>query len=133
MRFPIAGRSRPGYASGMADVTQILSSIEAGDPNAAEELLPLVYDELRKLAGARLAAEAPGQTLQPTALVHEAYLRLVGEAEEQHWDSRGTSSRPPPRPCDASWSKSVSGSTLRSVCNASIVASANAYPASICS
>ncbi|HEX5104617.1 MAG TPA: sigma-70 family RNA polymerase sigma factor [Pirellulaceae bacterium] len=61
----------------MTDVTQILSQIEQGDPNAAEQLLPLVYDELRKLAAARMAAEAPGQTLQATALVHEAYLRLV--------------------------------------------------------
>ena len=61
----------------MADVTQILSRIESGDPTAAEQLLPLVYDELRKLAAQRLTQEKPGQTLQPTALVHEAYLRLV--------------------------------------------------------
>ena len=74
---------------GMADVTQILSAIEWGDTRAAEELLPLVYDELRKLAAARLADEKPGQTLQPTALVHEAYLRLVGEQEEPRWDNRG--------------------------------------------
>src|SRR5919198_5924501 len=72
----------------MADVTQILSAIEQGDPRAAAELLPLVYDELRKLAVARLAGERPGQTLQPTALVHEAYLRLVGGGERA-WDSRG--------------------------------------------
>src|SRR5437660_12442555 len=65
----------------MADVTQILAAAEAGDPTAAAELLPLVYDELRRLAAARLAAEKPGQTLQPTALVHEAYLRLVGGAQ----------------------------------------------------
>lgn len=71
----------------MADVTQILAAIERGDPKAADELLPLVYTELRKLAAARLAAEAPGQTLQATALVHEAYLRLVGD--EQPWNSRG--------------------------------------------
>ena len=74
----------------MSDVTQILSQIESGDPSAAEQLLPLVYDELRKLAAARLAQEKPGQTLQATALVHEAYLRLVGP--NQHaapWDSRG--------------------------------------------
>jgi RNA polymerase sigma factor (TIGR02999 family) len=71
---------------GMSDVTQILSAIQAGDPRAAAELLPLVYDELRKLAAARLAEEKPGQTLQPTALVHEAYLRLVGD---QHFDGRG--------------------------------------------
>src|SRR6187431_2117990 len=91
----------------MSDVTLILSQIESGDPSAAEQLLPLVYDELRKLAAARLAQESPGQTLQATALVHEAYLRLVGpacpaEPELDHdgettsrragsvdWDSRG--------------------------------------------
>jgi RNA polymerase sigma factor (TIGR02999 family) len=73
----------------MADVTQILSAIEAGDPRAAAELLPLVYEELRKLAGARMAAEAPGQTLQATALVHEAYLRLVGGSQPQGWNGRG--------------------------------------------
>jgi len=73
----------------MADVTEILSAIEAGDPKAAAELLPLVYDELRKLAAARLSEEKPGQTLQPTALVHEAYLRLVGGEQAQDWDGRG--------------------------------------------
>ena len=73
----------------MSEVTQILHAIAAGDPDAASRLLPLVYDELRKLAAHKLARETPGQTLQPTALVHEAYLRLVGEDEEQHWDSRG--------------------------------------------
>src|SRR5262245_59043520 len=72
----------------MADVTRILSAIEAGDPTAAAALLPLVYDELRKLAAARLADEKPGQTLQPTALVHEAYLRLVG-GQPQDWSGRG--------------------------------------------
>jgi len=73
----------------MADVTQILSAIEAGDSNAAAELLPLVYDELRKLAAARMAEEKSGQTLQATALVHEAYLRLVDVDRTQHWNSRG--------------------------------------------
>lgn len=73
----------------MTGVTQILSSIEQGDPHAAEQLLPLVYDELRKLAAARMAAESPDHTLQATALVHEAYLRLVGAQNEQHWQSRG--------------------------------------------
>jgi RNA polymerase sigma factor (TIGR02999 family) len=73
----------------MPDVTRILSAIEAGDPKAAGELLPLVYDELRKLAAARLAGEKPGQTLQATALVHEAYLRLVGDTRPQGWDGRG--------------------------------------------
>jgi RNA polymerase sigma factor (TIGR02999 family) len=73
----------------MSEVTQILHAIAVGDPDAASQLLPLVYDELRKLAAQKLARESPGQTLQPTALVHEAYLRLVGEDEEQHWDGRG--------------------------------------------
>src|SRR5262245_31421564 len=74
----------------MSDVTRILSQIESGDPAAAEQLLPLVYDELRKLAAARLAQEKPGQTLQATALVHEAYLRLVGNCDpDQPWNSRG--------------------------------------------
>ena len=73
----------------MSEVTQILHAIAEGDPHAASQLLPLVYEELRKLAAQRLARETPGQTLQPTALVHEAYLRLVGENEERHWDSRG--------------------------------------------
>ena len=72
----------------MTDVTQILSEIEHGDPAAAERLLPLVYDELRKLAAAKLANEKPGQTLQATALVHEAYLRLVGSEPTQQWDNR---------------------------------------------
>ena len=73
----------------MTDVTQILSQIQQGDPSAAEQLLPLVYEELRKLAAARLSEEQPGQTLQATALVHEAYLRLVGAETSQHWNSRG--------------------------------------------
>jgi RNA polymerase sigma factor (TIGR02999 family) len=73
----------------MSDVTQILSQIESGDPSAAERLLPLVYDELRKLAAARLAQENPGQTLQATALVHDAYVRLVDTDKAQHWNSRG--------------------------------------------
>jgi RNA polymerase sigma factor (TIGR02999 family) len=73
----------------MSDVTQILQQIESGDPSAAEQLLPLVYDELRKLAAARMAREAPGHTLQPTELVHEAYLRLVGSESAPHWDNRG--------------------------------------------
>ncbi len=73
----------------MNDVTQILSQIEQGDPSAVEQLLPLVYDELRKLAAAKLAQEKPGQTLQATALVHDAYIRLVDVEESQHWNSRG--------------------------------------------
>jgi RNA polymerase sigma factor (TIGR02999 family) len=73
----------------MADVTHLLEAAAAGDPKAAAELLPLVYDELRKLAAARMAAESPGHTLQPTALVHEAYLRLVGAGERPDWDGRG--------------------------------------------
>lgn len=73
----------------MSDVTRILSQIESGDPSAAEQLLPLVYDELRKLAAARLAQEKPGQTLQATALVHDVYIRLVDVKKAQRWDSRG--------------------------------------------
>jgi RNA polymerase sigma factor (TIGR02999 family) len=73
----------------MNEVTRILSGIEAGDPHAAAQLLPLVYDELRKLAAQKLAQEKPGQTLQATALVHEAYLRLVGGDHDPHWNSRG--------------------------------------------
>lgn len=73
----------------MSEVTQILSQIEGGDPKAAEQLLPLVYEELRKLAAARLAEEQPGQTLQATALVHEAYLRLVDPDQAPTWHSRG--------------------------------------------
>src|SRR5215467_6876667 len=73
----------------MSDVTRVLSAIEQGDPRAAEQLLPLVYDELRELAAQKLAHEKPGQTLQATALVHEAYLRLVDTEKIQHWNSRG--------------------------------------------
>jgi RNA polymerase sigma factor (TIGR02999 family) len=73
----------------MTDVTRVLSAIEQGDPKAAEQLLPLVYDEPRKLAAHRLAQERPGQTLQATALVHEAYLCLVDHDQAQRWDSRG--------------------------------------------
>jgi RNA polymerase sigma factor (TIGR02999 family) len=72
----------------VTEITRILSAIEQGDPHAARQLLPLIYDELRSLAAHRLAHEAPGQTLQPTALVHEAYLRLVGPAEERRWNDR---------------------------------------------
>jgi RNA polymerase sigma factor (TIGR02999 family) len=73
----------------MSDVTLLLDAAAAGDPTAAAELLPLVYDELRKLAAARMAEENPGQTLQATALVHEAYLRLVGREQPQEWNGRG--------------------------------------------
>ncbi len=73
----------------MSEVTRILTAIEAGDPAAAAELLPLVYDELRKLAAARMARENPGHTLQATALVHEAYLRLVGSGQPREWNGRG--------------------------------------------
>jgi RNA polymerase sigma factor (TIGR02999 family) len=74
---------------GMSDVTRLIDAAAAGDPTAAEELLPLVYDELRRLAAARMAEENPGQTLQATALVHEAYVRLVGSNPGRHWDGRG--------------------------------------------
>src|SRR6266852_211128 len=73
----------------MSDVTQILSAIENGDPHAAEQLLPLVYKELRQLAAQKLVQEKPGQTLQVTALVHEAYLRLVDVENAQHWNTSG--------------------------------------------
>src|SRR5512147_2147212 len=75
--------------SPMHEVTRILSAIDQGDPRAAEQLLPLVYDELRRLAAEKMAQEKPGQTLQATALVHEAYIRLVDVEKAQHWDSRG--------------------------------------------
>src|SRR5438046_346985 len=85
------GHSRGDRRRGvsMNDVTHILSAIEQGDASAAEQLLPLVYDELRRLAAQKLAQEKPGQTLQATALVHEAYLRLVESEKTQHWNSRG--------------------------------------------
>lgn len=73
----------------MSDVTQLLGAIEAGDPTAADQLLPLVYGELRKLAAAKMAQEKPGQTLQATALVHEAWLRLAGPEQQKAWNSRG--------------------------------------------
>jgi RNA polymerase sigma factor (TIGR02999 family) len=73
----------------MSEVTRILSAVERGDPRAAEQLLPLVYEELRRLAAQKLAREAPGQTLDATALVHEAYLRLVGQDPSRPWDGRG--------------------------------------------
>jgi len=73
----------------MDEITKILDGIQQGDPAAADQLLPLVYDELRRLAAGRMARESPGQTLQATALVHEAYLRLVGTGKGQSWDNRG--------------------------------------------
>jgi RNA polymerase sigma factor (TIGR02999 family) len=79
----------PQWVQPMSEVTRILSAIEQGDPHAAEQLLPLVYDELRKLAGQKLAQENPGQTLQATALVHDAYIRLVDVDKVQQWNSRG--------------------------------------------
>lgn len=90
-RFPPAemADSRGGIIAVMTDITQILSRIELGDPSAAEQLLPLVYEELRGLAAAKLSHEKPGQTLQATGLVHEAYLRLVGKESGRHWDGRG--------------------------------------------
>lgn len=85
----MASPSLGWYFGFMTDVTRILSQIEQGDPTAADQLLPLIYNELRKLAAARLAQEQPGQTLQATALVHEAYLRLVDTKTAQEWHSRG--------------------------------------------
>jgi RNA polymerase sigma factor (TIGR02999 family) len=88
MRLTLSdSRCYQGQVPSMNEVTRILSAVEQGDPHAANQLLPLVYDELRKLAAQRLAKEKPGQTLEPTALVHEAYLRLVGAGQE--WDHRG--------------------------------------------
>src|SRR3954465_15843110 len=88
-RRSFARRWAAQHNGSMSDVTQILSQIESGDPSAAEQLLPLVYDELRRLAAAKLAQEKPGQTLQATALVHDAYLRLVDVEKAQRWNSRG--------------------------------------------
>src|SRR5271170_6720440 len=82
-------RIQGSCGTGMSDVTLILSAIEQGDSQASEQLLPLVYEELRRLAAQRLAQEKPGQTLQATALVHEAYLRLVDVEKAQQWNSRG--------------------------------------------
>jgi RNA polymerase sigma factor (TIGR02999 family) len=95
--YAVASRNVARYKVGctlgeqptMSDVTRILSAIKDGDPHAGEQLLPLVYDELRKLAAAKLAQEKPGQTLQATALVHEAYLRLIGPADANRWRDRG--------------------------------------------
>src|SRR5262245_41105091 len=83
-------RSHPQcIITAMTEVTRILEQIQQGDPHASEQLLPLVYNELRKLAAQKLTQEKPGQTLQATALVHEAYLRLLGAEKQQRWDSRG--------------------------------------------
>jgi len=87
--YTLSGRFPCYLGSPMSDVTRILSAIQQGDSHAADELLPLVYDELRNLAAQKLAQEKPGQTLQATALVHEAYLRLVDVQKAQSWDSRG--------------------------------------------
>jgi RNA polymerase sigma factor (TIGR02999 family) len=87
--FSSRGHSCRSMLGEMSDLTQILSAAAAGDPRAAAELLPLVYDELRKLAATRISAEKSGQTLQATALVHEAYLRLVGSGAERNWNGRG--------------------------------------------
>src|SRR5262249_51231075 len=86
-RSRLAPRRR--MIGGLAGVTRVLSALEQGDPHAAGELLPLVYEELRKLAARKLAQEKPGQTLQATALVHEAYVRLVDVERAQRWNSRG--------------------------------------------
>jgi len=87
--FPASAVVRSGYISGMPEATRLLDSAAAGDRKAAADLLPLVYDELRQLAAARMADESPDQTLQATALVHEAYLRLIGSADEPRWENRG--------------------------------------------
>ena len=86
---PYSGPSNRSGSKQRGDVTQILSAIEQGDQKASEDLLPLVYEELRKLAAAKMTQEKPGQTLQATALVHEAYIKLVDVDKAQHWNSRG--------------------------------------------
>src|SRR5436853_7753186 len=86
---PVNSTSPSRASPPMNEVTRILSAIDSGDPHAAEQLLPLVYEELRKLAGQKLAYEKPGQTLDATGLVHEAYLRLVGGEQARRWDGRG--------------------------------------------
>ena len=105
----------------MSDITRILSDIERGEPQAADQLLPLVYDELRRLAAWNLARERPGQTLDATALVHEAYLRLVATGKDgasaranRAGTTAGTSSPPPPRRCAASWSRTPAARGARS-------------------
>ena len=89
MVFTYVCRQLRLHSAGMSEVTRLIDAAAAGDPHAAADLLPLVYDELRKLAAARMAVEAPGQTIQATALVHEAYLRLVGSNQGLPWNSRG--------------------------------------------
>ena len=86
----------------MSDVTQILSQIESGDPAATEQLLPVVYDELRRLAAAKLAYEKPGHTLQATALVHEAFVRLVDQTISPQWDNQRQFFAAAAKPCDGS-------------------------------
>src|SRR5271163_3033243 len=88
LRLCSVDRFKGPVGTNMADVTQILSAIEQGDPQASEQLLPLVYNELRRLAAQKMAQEKPGQTLQATALVHDAYIRLVDVARPQTWKSR---------------------------------------------
>jgi RNA polymerase sigma factor (TIGR02999 family) len=88
-KFKMVARFLAAIFTSMSDVTHLLSAMEQGDPYAAEQLLPLVYDELRRLAAQKLAQEKPGQTLQATALVHEAYLRLVDVEQAQQWNSKG--------------------------------------------
>jgi hypothetical protein len=92
----------------MPDLTQLLNTTGSGDPDAAAQLFELVYEDLRRLAAHRLAHEPPRQTLQPTALVHEAYLRLVGEAHDRHWDGRATVADLPAASPSPSWAGSSS-------------------------
>ena len=95
---------RQAILAPVSDVTQLLSAIDAGDPKASDQLLPLVYEELRKLAAVKIAQEKPGQTLQATALVHEAWLRLVGSEEQKPGTAAAISLAPPPRRCaGSSW------------------------------
>ena len=90
----------------MSDVTAILARISSGEPHAADQLLPLVYEELRRLAAAKMKNEKPDHTLQATALVHEAYARLIGDGDaDKEWNNRGHFFQLPPRPCEESWSR----------------------------
>ncbi len=102
-RFDRIHGSRLTPAKSASDVTRILSQIESGDPMAAEQLLPLVYDELRKLAAAKLTHETSGQSLQPTLLVHDAYVRLVDVDAHPQWNSRGHFLALPPKRCGGFW------------------------------
>ena len=114
-----------------SQVTEILDALERGEERSARDLLPLVYDELRRLAAPRLAHERPGQTLQPTALVHEAYLRLVGGDPAGPGTAAATSSPPPPRRCGASSSNRARGKAAQKHGGSSPQARPRRHPADV--